>query len=975
MVNDQHVDILDHAPALIWRAQPDGEFCWFNQSWLAFTGRTRTAETEHSRPGTADCDIWLNEIHPADQAKCLAAYRNAVQTRTMVELLYRLRRHDGEYRWIIDQGRPYYSTDGTFAGYFGFGIDVNQRIRTEKIQEGRLYLMQYAESHALDEVVREMLDKITELVDSQIGFCHFLGADQNTIIQTTWSSSVLDRQCAMNVTQGHLNVKQAGVWADCIRQRKAIIHNDYVAIENRIGLPEGHSPITREMIVPVFRNDLIVAVLGIGNKITNYNQDDLEVVSQFADLTWSIVEQKTAAQALSRSEERFRILFETMAQGVVYQDAAGRITAANPAATSILGLTLDQMQGRTSIDPRWKAIHEDGSDFPGDTHPAMVALQTGARVNDVVMGIFHPHDNTHHWILVNAYPQFHPNETTPYQVYATFTDFTVRNKMEVDLRRRTEELEILFSLSQDMRTAQTAPAIMRIGLDHAKRLVAADCGAVIMYYGEEGQFNMEVGDGPLSSDIGVRIDKDEGLAGFVRRNNRAVQSINYDHEPHQVKRSAAARYLGPVACAPLRSETAFLGVIVVGKLRGGNPQPFSERELSLLSAACEITGSTLRRVQLYDQAITQLQRIQALRSIDVAIKSTLDVRISLNILLETITNQLKVDAAAIMLLNIDTLRLEHSSGRGFFSSRIPRMVVHLHSDPVGQAAMQHNILTIPDLRQASDFRRAEVATDEGFVSYCSLPLIAKGELLGVIEVFSRKPLAFSADWLEFLETLADQAAISIDHARLFDSLEKTNLETRLAYEATIEGWSKAIDLRDTGTEGHSQRVTNLTVQLARRLGMSNDHITDIRHGALLHDVGKLGVPDAILTKPGDLTTDERDTMNKHAQYAYDMLSPIVFLRPALNIPYCHHENWDGSGYPRGLKGEQIPLEARIFSIVDVYDALASDRYYRHAWPRDKIVAYLQMNSGSKFDPRLVKVFLDLLAAGQYDDNSADVAII
>ncbi len=230
----------------------------------------------------------------------------------------------------------------------------------------------------------------------------------------------------------------------------------------------------------------------------------------------------------------------------------------------------------------------------------------------------------------------------------------------------------------------------------------------------------------------------------------------------------------------------------------------------------------------------------------------------------------------------------------------------------------------------------------------------------MIEVFNRSPLTFARDWLDYLEALADQASISIDNARMFENLERTNLEMRLAYEATIEGWSKAVDLRDSETEGHSQRVADMTVDLARRLGVSNDHIMDIRRGALLHDIGKIGVPDAILTKPGNLTPEEREIMNKHTQYAYDMLSPIIFLGPAISIPYCHHESWDGAGYPRGLKGEQIPIEARIFAVVDVYDALSSDRHYRKAWPQDKVILYMLGKAGVQFDPLVVKMFIEML---------------
>jgi putative two-component system response regulator len=192
------------------------------------------------------------------------------------------------------------------------------------------------------------------------------------------------------------------------------------------------------------------------------------------------------------------------------------------------------------------------------------------------------------------------------------------------------------------------------------------------------------------------------------------------------------------------------------------------------------------------------------------------------------------------------------------------------------------------------------------------------------------------------------------------NLEEAHANLKAAYDATIEGWSRAMDLRDKETEGHSQRVTQLTLKLAARLGIEQEELVQIRRGALLHDMGKLGVPDAVLLKPGKLNEEEWGLMRQHPQLAYDMLYPIEYLRPALDIPFCHHEKWDGSGYPRGLKGGQIPLSARIFAIVDVWDALTSDRPYRSAWTKADTLIYLREQSGKHFDPMVAEAFFSLM---------------
>ncbi|MCK6538816.1 MAG: response regulator [Anaerolineales bacterium] len=181
-----------------------------------------------------------------------------------------------------------------------------------------------------------------------------------------------------------------------------------------------------------------------------------------------------------------------------------------------------------------------------------------------------------------------------------------------------------------------------------------------------------------------------------------------------------------------------------------------------------------------------------------------------------------------------------------------------------------------------------------------------------------------------------------------------------AYDKTIEGWSRAMDLRDRETEGHTRRVTQMTLELAKMFGVESEQLTHIRRGALLHDMGKLGIPDSILLKPASLDPDEWELMRQHPQLAYDMLYPIEYLRPALDIPLCHHEKWDGAGYPRGLKGTEIPLAARLFAVVDVWDALTSDRPYRPAWSAEETLAYIREQSGKHFDPEIVELFLRMV---------------
>jgi len=261
-----------------------------------------------------------------------------------------------------------------------------------------------------------------------------------------------------------------------------------------------------------------------------------------------------------------------------------------------------------------------------------------------------------------------------------------------------------------------------------------------------------------------------------------------------------------------------------------------------------------------------------------------------------------------------------------FSERIPQMRVYHQTDPQRQTA-------------ASAY----------------VPMVAHGQVLGLFQVQSFTPGRFSQSDTLILSLLGNTAAIALDNARLFGDL----LE---AYDGIIEAWGRVLELRDQDTEGHTRRVTDLTVQVGRRMGLDETALANLRRGALLHDIGKLAIPDRVLLKPGPLDADEWDLMRKHPLYAYQMLQPLAFLQPVTDIPLCHHERWDGEGYPHSLSGTDIPLPARIFAVVDVWDALNSARPYRPAWPQPEIITYLQAHAGTRFDPDVVRVFLELLEA-------------
>jgi len=398
-------------------------------------------------------------------------------------------------------------------------------------------------------------------------------------------------------------------------------------------------------------------------------------------------------------------------------------------------------------------------------------------------------------------------------------------------------------------------------------------------------------------------------------------------------------------------------------------------ELERVNGALEVDIVERQRAEteitrLFEESERRLKQLEAVHSIDIAISASMDLHTTLSVLLKHLESLLDVHAADILLFSPALQQFRFSAGRGFQTDDIERANVRLGTSFAGRAALEREVVLISGRLSAQSNRDfSKMYEKEGFFAYAGVPLIAKGEIKGVLEVYHRVPHEPKTEWLNLLQMLAGQAAIAIDSAQLFESLQRSNIDLAMSYDATIAGWSLAMDLRDKETEGHTQRVTDLTLRLALAMNINDSQLMHIRRGALLHDIGKMGVPDSILLKTDELTAEEWEKMRKHTDFAYEMLASIRYLQPALDIPYCHHEKWDGTGYPRGLKGEAIPLAARIFAVADVWDAITSDRPYRKGWSEEKALAYIKEQSGKYFDPQIVEVFLRVVLDQQPAQSS------
>ena len=633
-------------------------------------------------------------------------------------------------------------------------------------------------------------------------------------------------------------------------------------------------------------------------------------------LSLDITERKKAERELVASEDRYRDLVENSQDLICSHDLEGRILSVNPYVGRVLGYSTEEL---LQMNLRDILLPEVRDAF--DAYLANISLYGSAEGELFVQT---RSGEQRIWEYKNTLRT--EGVITPV-VRGIARDVTERNQYEQALDEERERFTKL---------AATAP-----GLICSYRL--RPDGSISMPYAS-----------PAIEDV-------YGVKAVDVAND--FSPVNARIHPDDVARITESVAESARTLSPWKIEYRFNHPLKGEIWLEGHSMPVSEPDGTIIWHGFIIDITDRKHAEMEIQR--QVERVRALRNIDIAISSSMDLKLVLNVVLNEVSRHLKCDAGDILLIEKYSQELEFASGYGLRNEKQAQNVrMRLGDGMAGKVALKRKLIHEPDLGQRDDISvRKMLFEDEGFTVYFGVPLITKGDLTGVLEVFHRSSFEPEPEWLEFLEALAGQAAIAIDNATLFEDLKRSNQELIMAYDRTLEGWSAALDLRDKETEGHTQRVTEITIKLAKKMGMSKQDLVQVRRGALLHDIGKMGVPDQILHKPGKLSEEEWKQMRKHPVYAYELLKPISYLASALDIPYCHHEKWDGSGYPRGLKGEDIPLAARIFAVVDIYDALTSDRPYRTAWSKEKTLDHIRTLSGTHLDPEAVSAFQKFLLEG------------
>jgi putative nucleotidyltransferase with HDIG domain len=872
----------------------------------------------------------------------------------------------------------------------GFLRDITERKQYEttlKRQLDELHILQMISSICLEYIdENETISKVTSLIGENFYPDHFgvLLLDDSREVLTVHPSyqGLASDDYDLEIKLGE------GITGQVAKNNHAIRINDVSEIKDYIAPSITHHS---ELCVPISINGTVYGVINAeSKKPTAFSSDDERLLTTVAD---------QLALALQKSR-----LFEEERQRRL-------IAEANREASTVLTSSLDLDDVLDNILNNLRKVIR--SDFASihlfeNNHIKIVAGH-GFNVPDEVIGFTYPFNNqlaldiyeaktalvlddvkedprfqnfglldTRGWMgiplieqdEVIGYLTIDSNQPGTYtqedadqvQTFANnVAGAIVKARLFEEEKKRRLEAEIQQEISSIMANSLDLDTVLNSALLNLQRYLDYDSAGIMLQ--ENGHMRV----------VAVR--------GFENPDDLTNKLVSVNHQLYQeIKKTKSVLIVDDI-----RQDSRFedfgadieirgwMGVPLIDQGRVIGYISFDSQETKKFSAdmgrlaqvLVNQTATAITKAKLFEDTQLGLKRLEALHEIDRIITSSVELNFAIKQIMQVVVSQLMVDAASVVMYEPNSLTFTPINSVGFRTTDYNQRNL-FGNGYASKVALMRKTIRIEDQEEIfNHYNSNEGITQEGFSSYVGVPLIAKGEIKGVLELFHRSQLNTTSEWDGFLETLATQLAIAIDNSQMFENLQRSNLELTLSYDATIEGWAKTLELRDQETQGHSERVTAMTVKLAREMGMTEEELIHVRRGALLHDVGKIGIPDSILQKPGALNEEERKVMEEHPSLAYNVLSGSVFLEKALNIPYSHHEKWDGSGYPRQLSGDQIPLPARVFAVIDVYDALRSDRPYREAWSKKKTIQYIKEESGSHFDPKVVEVFLELV------DNDPD----
>ncbi|MEJ2411942.1 MAG: GAF domain-containing protein [Anaerolineales bacterium] len=709
-----------------------------------------------------------------------------------------------------------------------------------------------------------------------------------------------------------------------------------------------------------------------------YRQELEEIVSQKTDtleeskqkLAQESLQRARAVERLKESREIYRRIFQTSRDAVFIASSQGHWIDMNQSALEMFGY-----QGREEI---WQDSMLDLFFDPEDGLAYRKIVEEKGSVKDRPVS-FRKKDGSRIETLVSATPYEVGGQIIGYQGF--IRDITGELAVRQQQEKTLQQQSALDELSRALTSCLTPEDIYRnilvqirklfqLSELHIYKLPSLDDGFQIEYSWRKDGKNQGSGftgvelSNPKVSFLNDLLDSDQGLC---------FPDLSALKPPAAAgSGSEQITLAGSMLVTPLMVEDQ---VIAALQLLHPDVSAYGDEELLLQSRIANLVGIGLQKAYLYQETQAQVDKLTSLQRIEETVLENLSLPTTLDMLIDQMVKELSVDAAAILYFHPQLKTLKFITQTGFRQNILQHTDLEIGEGLAGKAAESRTMVRVPDLKQTSQAisRDLEFSTEK-FVSYFGVPLTSKGRLVGVLELYHRKRLDPDQSWIDLLEMIAGLAAIAIDFQNVHKNLECSRNELDRALDAIIEGWAQALELRGIESPGHWRRIEELSLALGQKLRIKSKLMSDLRRGALLHDIGKMAIPDEVLHKRTALSVEERKLIGKHPVAAHDLLKDVEGLKSALDVPLYHHERWDGTGYPYQLEGENIPYLARIFAVVDVWDAMRSDRPYRKAIPKEKALKILKEEAGKQFDPEIVQAFLVLIEERMPDQIKADPSL-
>jgi len=803
--------------------------------------------------------------------------------------------------------------------------NLDNATRARAVELGRLYAAALDISSSMIDLpvlLQKLANHTTEALDATSGNIISVDLAESTmqVVAEYWSDAAAPSEIQADLGMIVSIDDYSTIMDSMIAGRAITMHSDTECMTKVEAAQFVKYGIQSMLFVPIIANGKLLGSIEIweSRKRREFTLAEIRLAQAMAGHAAGILEKSRLFERLEQREAYFRALIENSAEGIAILDAQGSILYIASAEEEMTGYKTEEQQGKNIFNH----IHRD--DLPG----LIQAFEEGIAIPGTIRTVqFRLRHQTGGWRYFEATGHNMLNDPHVNGVVINYRDITERKQVEQALQENQSRLESVITTALNGIITSNSEHQIVLFNPSAERIFG--CSA--------------------SEAIGQSLEK------FIPdryRHNHADRIREYSET------NISSRHKGLLSS-------------LYGLRANGEEFPMeafiSQSEINNQKFFTVIFQDITDRKRAEENLRHRAYELETLVMASSDFRTAPSVGAMIPILAKQALRAVTGDYVAIFLLdpeNEDYVLRGWYSINGKFEAPTPENTTLRHKPGegiTGYVAATGDIYVTEDIQKDPhvfilDGEQERLKDLHGGIS---LPIRAQEKVIGVLHIRTASHRIFTETEIRLLIALVETAGNAIHRAMLFEQTLQHSEEITNAYDNTLAGWARALELRDEITEGHTRRVTELTIKLARAMHIPEHDIVHIRRGALLHDIGKMGIPDSILHKPGAFTAQERFIMEQHTQYAYQMLSPISFLQPALDIPRCHHEHWDGNGYPRKLKGEEIPLSARIFTVVDVWDALTSDRPYRLAWTFEKTLQYIRERAGTQFDPDVVDAFFSL----------------